>query len=106
MSLRVMVPLDGSAFAEQAIPHAIEIVSRDAGVLHLVKVHQPALVTAMGDGMYQSAASLDEEVREHDHDYLARVAGGVDPACARITALLTGEVVVALHEYVEACGID
>ena len=37
----ILVPLDGTPFAEHALPFAISIARRAAAELHLVHVHQP-----------------------------------------------------------------
>lgn len=39
---RLMVPLDGSALAEQALPLARAIARRAGSEIHLIQVHDPA----------------------------------------------------------------
>ncbi|HEX6052968.1 MAG TPA: universal stress protein [Gemmatimonadaceae bacterium] len=39
---RLLVPLDGSAFAEQALPHAIALAKLSAADVHLLRVEEPA----------------------------------------------------------------
>lgn len=66
----VLVPLDGSVFAEQALPYA-EAVARQAGAeLVVVRVHEAPLAF---DG-FAFDPQWDEEARERSHEYLGRVA--------------------------------
>ena len=107
MKLQVIVPLDGSPFAEQAIPHAVDIVAQTGGVLHLVKVHRPPEDSLLGDAMYMAGELIDEEVRDDDRHYLEQIAASPDVASVELlTTLLTGDVVGALSHYVQTCGID
>ncbi len=66
----VLVPLDGSAFAEQALPYA-EAVARLTGArLVLVRAHEVPLAF---DGLALEP-QWDEEARERSREYLGRVA--------------------------------
>src|SRR5688572_24450829 len=107
MGLHVMVPLDGSRFAEQAIPHAIDIIEQTGGMLHLVKVHQPPQEAGLGDAMYLCAESLDEEARDEEYRYLAGVAASDNAASVGVcTALISGSVVTGLSDYARSREID
>jgi nucleotide-binding universal stress UspA family protein len=44
MYLSVLVPLDGSPFGEQALPLALSIARRAGATIHLVHVHNPAVM--------------------------------------------------------------
>lgn len=66
----VMVPLDGSAFAEQALPYAEAVARRTGARLVLVRVHE---LLPEVDGMALDP-QLDEEFRERSREYLGRVA--------------------------------
>jgi nucleotide-binding universal stress UspA family protein len=106
MSVKIMIPLDGSLFSEQALPVAYEIARRSAAELHLVKVH-----VTPGEPTYNatfiSAVQLDEEVREADREYLARAAEAAlwQTDEHPVTALLTGPVLSALRKYTRECEI-
>ena len=41
MFRRILVPLDGSTFAERVLPLATTVARHADGTLHLVGVHQP-----------------------------------------------------------------
>lgn len=63
MLRRIMVPLDGSAFAEQALPLALTLARRARARLHLVRVRAPL--------------PLEPETTEAD-EYLKRIAGQLE----------------------------
>ena len=70
-------------------------------------MHQPADSELLGDAHFIAATQLDEELREEDRQYLAKVAerpelAGLNP----ITALLTGPVAASLERYIRTCAID
>ncbi len=110
---RVLVPLDGSALAEAALPIGARL-ARDLGApLHLVRVVDPEAIvarirqrTASGEMLPDNAwalvrGELDDEARE----YLARMAAGTGveatlevtggtPAFALLELIVPGDVVV------------
>lgn len=68
MQTKILVPLDGSALADQAIPHAVELARRTRGTLHLVRVHQPVMPVLAAEQMMVTAdpiydAPLEEAAR-------------------------------------------
>lgn len=68
MITRILVPLDGSALANEAIPHAVELARRTRGTLHLVRVHQPVMPVLAAEQMMVTAdpvfdAPLEEATR-------------------------------------------
>ena len=66
MFCTVLVPLDGSPFAEQALPHALGIVPRAGATLDLVHVHVLYAVPDPAYGRYAYAPKIDEELRIAD----------------------------------------
>jgi nucleotide-binding universal stress UspA family protein len=65
MQPKILVPLDGSALASEAIPHAAEIARRTRGTLHLVRVHEPITpVLAAEQMMVTSYPAFDAPVEE------------------------------------------
>ena len=85
----IVVPLDGSDLAEQAVPVAVALAQKAGAQLHLVHVHTP---TSPADPIYvEGLPVLDEHMhprrREHEQAYLdavrARLAGDV-PATTRV----------------------
>ena len=92
----IIVPLDGSAFAEQAIPVALRIASRSDAELHLVESHVPYLLEGVDTGKW------DNTVRQHERTYLAHVAervAAVDGQWPHV-ALVSAEPVRAIGAYV------
>lgn len=70
----VLVPLDGSGFAEAALPIAKQLVTRSGGRLSLITAE---LSTVIGDATGELAnalASLSNECRRDDEMYLVRTA--------------------------------
>jgi nucleotide-binding universal stress UspA family protein len=68
----IQVPLDGSSFAEQALPLAVGLAAREGAALELVHVHAPiAGVYLDRPGTYE--AGLDAELMERMRNYLESV---------------------------------
>ena len=75
MYRKILVPLDGSAFAEAALPLALEVSRRTGADVHLVTVLEP--VTSFAYEGWESAAH--DWSREYLEDVVARIgdqAGG------------------------------
>jgi nucleotide-binding universal stress UspA family protein len=64
MQTKILVPLDGSALANEAIPHAAEVARCTRGTLHLVRVHQPIMPVMAGDPMMFTADPAFDAPRE------------------------------------------
>jgi nucleotide-binding universal stress UspA family protein len=69
----VLVPLDGSTFAEQAIPLALGIAEQCGAVLHLVHVIVPVEVLDPYDALYFADESL-AALKRDKHRYLAEIS--------------------------------
>lgn len=69
----ILVPLDGSAFAEQAIPLALGIAEQSGAVLHLVHVIVPTEVLDPYDALHFVDVSL-QSLKFDKNRYLADVA--------------------------------
>lgn len=99
----ILVPLDGSAAAEQALPTAARLARAAGAALHLAHVHVPATPDPI---MIEGMPVVDEELRslaaEHERVYLeraaARLAGdGLQPLVKRLER--EGSVVQTLTGY-------
>jgi nucleotide-binding universal stress UspA family protein len=80
MNRGILVPLDGTRFAEAALPVAIYLARRDDVPLRLVTVWQPMLP------LYDTSGELEAWEREwhaQRHRYLAEVARRVEMAIGR-----------------------
>jgi nucleotide-binding universal stress UspA family protein len=65
MLRRLLVPLDGSPLAEQALPLALSVARKAQSEIHLALVHVPA---AYDDAVHWE--ELDDEVKAREHQYL------------------------------------
>ena len=76
---RIVVPLDGSALAEQALPHAEALAQMTGAPLHLVRVMDPThLGTPLGTLLSADAVALElllEDERIAAREYLERIEG-------------------------------
>jgi nucleotide-binding universal stress UspA family protein len=106
----LLVPLDGSAAAEHALPMALGLARRQRAVLHVVRVYVPVA------GVYGEHATahvpydeaLDRELMARARDYLDSVAarlaapGRAPPS----SALLEGWVPEAILRHAAGVGAD
>jgi len=104
----VLVPLDGSAFAEQALPWAVSIAERAGGRLDLVRVHvlyafkDPTTAWAPYNPVLESECQHDEQV------YLDATASMVS-STSRVevrSALVHGFTADGVLERVQAVKAD
>jgi nucleotide-binding universal stress UspA family protein len=74
MYKHILLPLDGSALAEQALPHALAQAERFEAELTLLKVIEP--LPRRGTSMSQAAFErAEEEMKTWAREYLEGVAG-------------------------------
>jgi nucleotide-binding universal stress UspA family protein len=69
----ILVPLDGSPFAEHALPPAAALARHSGATLHLVTVSTPLAETSV-EGMYFSAAEVEQDLATRYRTYLEDVA--------------------------------
>ncbi len=75
MSYRnILVPLDGSRFAETAIPFATRLAKRTQARIHLIMVHEP-VPALVGMGDTPPLVQLEEQSRDQERSYLATLSG-------------------------------
>ena len=100
MYKQILVPLDGSAFAEAALPLALALSARTKAGLQLVTVVEP--IPAFAYEEWESAA------REWSEQYLTAVAEriGGEAGGEVTTALHSGHVVETLIDAVRAVDAD
>jgi len=95
----ILVPLDGSAFGEHALPIATDIAKRTGATLLLTHVHLPVPVLASEVAAYSVELDLDQRKLERDH--LREIARRLT-AQAGIkvqTEMLEPPIAPALHDY-------
>ena len=97
---RIMVPLDGSRFAESVLPIALAISRRTGAPLHFVMVQEPIPSFAYDEWEARS--------REWSEGYLENaVARAAERTEADVTSvLLTGRVAESLEDEAEARQVD
>lgn len=103
----ILVPLDGSPLAEQAIPHALEIARVARSKVRLVLVHQSPAPPLNTDSA-RLYVSIDLAVREAGREYLTGLAARLrDTSGLPISAVwIDGPTGPALVEYVRNVGVD
>jgi nucleotide-binding universal stress UspA family protein len=100
MPTPIIVPLDRSDFAEEALPLAREVADKLHAPLELTLVHSP--VPMLPESAPGTGPDLDARIRAEEWAYLQRVArrlpdgAGVPPA----TAILDGPVAPTLIDHV------
>ncbi len=103
----LLVPLDGSPSAEQALPVALSIARRARATLNLVSVQVPFPPT-YGEGMVRLENPLEAEARAAARSYLDGVVQritGVSPVPAAAT-VLDGPVAESLYRQAATTGVD
>jgi nucleotide-binding universal stress UspA family protein len=103
----ILVPLDGSAFGEHAIPLAASIARRSDARLVLAHVHEP-IVAVYGEGMMMLSDDVDVHARRQKRAYLEHVVArlGKTAPLAVDSLLLEGTVVEGICDQVGENGID
>lgn len=92
----ILIPLDGSEFAEQALPLAIAVTARTGATLHLVRVEEPIYSEAPpGNG---------SDVGDYPAALAERIA--TEAGIPTTTARLPGRTVDILAGYAERNGIE
>lgn len=100
MTPTILVPIDGSALSEQALPTAVSIARHTGAHLHLVRVHEPQATVPYYGVFPVFDAEWDRRVREEEEQRLRSLARRVEEAGVVARAeLLEGPVVSTLAEY-------
>jgi nucleotide-binding universal stress UspA family protein len=105
MYKRVLIPLDGSSLAEQALPHAIAQARHFQAELILLRVVEPF---AHARGM--SLADL-EQIRQQTHtwtgEYLERIAADIQQQGILVQEVtIDGHPQTGIAEYAETNHVD
>lgn len=106
----ILVPVDGSAFGEHALPVASAFAHRFEATLELVLVHVPQPLVAPGSPVYapEFMGDRDEQTRDRGRVYLEGVVERVRRA-ARVPVrgtLLEGQVAERLEQHVREARAD
>jgi nucleotide-binding universal stress UspA family protein len=102
----ILVPLDGSAFGEHALPLARAVMRRTGASLQLLHVVPPVPVVEAGAPLLADAdlmAQFRETARAYLEGVLRRLGG---PTGASAPVVLEGEVVSQIQEHAARAGAD
>jgi nucleotide-binding universal stress UspA family protein len=104
----VLVPLDGSAVAEQALPMGAACARKAGGTLHLVSVHEPMPALGLPPDFPVEMANVEQEWRLTLEQHLETAARSVQPSLPTpvVRSVITGEPASALCAYVESHSVD
>jgi nucleotide-binding universal stress UspA family protein len=109
MPRNILVPLDGSAFGEGALPEARRIARGSNAVLHIVRVHvAPSSAPLSLEGVPVTDPDQDDACWDAERAYVRRVRSRLGPRSkvpARI-AVLPGPVAEALANYAAIHRVD
>ena len=105
MYKQIVVPLDGSPLAEQALPHAVAQASQFGAGLTLLKVLAPLPeVVFTAPAAVLAAEKMSAQLA---HDYLQDVAAGIrEQGVVVQVAEIEGEPYVEIIRYAEDQGAD
>ncbi len=107
MPSTVLVPVDGSNFAEHALPYALTIARQAGASLHLALVHVPAEAVGPTYPLSEEIQAHYEEQRTFESEYLEGLVERLAPSgVTPLPALLSGRVTQALEDYVDEQSID
>lgn len=106
---KILIPLDGSNLAEQALPHAVELANAFDSEVHLLHVVMHYVGGLMPYEIeYQVGETLRDKSLEEAHDYLNRVVENYQPKIkSKIhTKVIEGVVTDSILDFAEFQGID
>lgn len=108
MPRRILVPLDGSRFAEAALPAALRLSRRDAARLELVRVLEPPLPPARTGTAPVRDPTFDRVLQQEAREYLDGLIAGLDESDRARTRgeLLGGHAAAALADRIRAHDVD
>ncbi len=103
----ILVPLDGSSFAEHALPMALTLARRAKADLSLVLVHVP-LAAIYAETRHGLETAYDPFLKKQEQDYLASVAQRVQKAANfRVRTLFAeGLITESIQKEVKAANAD
>lgn len=107
MPKTVLVPVDGSSFAEHALPYALGIAHRTGATLHLALVHIVSDRMSPSYPYAEAVAAREAEQRDRDAAYMEELAARLRSAGVTVQpALLRGNVGAELARYIADARID
>ena len=104
----ILIPLDRSPIAEQAVAVAASIARRSGGTLRLVTVEEPLPALALASDAFEVVKEVEVVDRAQLAGYLDSIAGAIREAQGGKveSAVLHGPVAVAVSEYADDNAVD
>lgn len=104
----ILVPIDGSPFAEQALGIALGLARRDKAALELVQVHQPMPSVLIPHNAPVHDPQLDYDLRKDARTYLESIPDRLERGTVDgiTTTLLEGAVLDSLLEHIRETAPD
>jgi nucleotide-binding universal stress UspA family protein len=108
MNRLVLVPLDGSSFAEHALPYGVLAASRWDAVLELALVHSSYSAATVDPAVHERTSGWQEDQRAREADYLESVAERLRMVCGVMArpVLLGGPAAASLAAYAARSAAD
>jgi len=109
MARTILVPLDGSAFSERALPVAVSLARGSGATLHLVRIHVPPTRPPISlEGMPVIDEDQDSRCWEAERAYVTRIREELGPRSELATriAVLNGPVAEVLAIYAAFNRVD
>jgi nucleotide-binding universal stress UspA family protein len=108
MYQNILVTLDGSPLAEQALPHAVELAKKFDANLHIVRVVVPIALIAPTPTEYDISETYRRACLREAHDYLQNfnIKYGGELKNPIHVQVLEGVVVDCVLEYADEQHID
>ncbi len=104
MFKKILVTLDGSSFAEEALPYARELAGCGDATLVLARVDEPY---EPPPGVFVPATSIPEVIRLSAGEYLEQLASRLKLAGLKVeSAVLDGKVADSLLKFAKSEGVD
>ena len=107
MYRKILVPLDGSAFGEHALPYAAGISKRAGAQLELMHVHPPLEPAYTEFQLFDS--DWETRVRDQEKEYLETIAKRVRetaPSIDIVTAHKDGYIAHTIREHAMQSAAD
>jgi nucleotide-binding universal stress UspA family protein len=100
---QVLVPLDGSETAEQALPLATRYAEQFGSRVHLFQVMP---YVPLSSAFWDTPQTLRDEVLEAGKQYLDGVAAKLETKAAVVSGVSIGAPAIEIEEYIDANAID
>lgn len=108
MYKKILVPLDGSTFAEQALPRAGALAAAHHTSIALVMVHHVPTPNFAPDGVWLDVSGLEAELRTQQQHYLEKIATALREKFNIVVCseLLDAPTTSAICNYAQGHGVD